>query len=318
VSHGQLGELRELGPGEFAVDWRAPEHLGDVGAARIVAELQRSGREASLELPLQPGPAVRIEVVSPPLEISADGQSEIELRARVVDAFGNALPAASLSARALGNVSDFRPDEDGLLQARYRAPKSGREQVDRVRLKVEPSGPSTVVPVRLLARAGGMRLSARLGVSHNFGLVTAPLSLLRLRLRLPILGGRAFAGAQTGWFGSSSERRDRDDIEDVRTSVSAVPALSLVGYAVPLGMLELVAGVEGGVIVARTRVESELTGSDERVATHPALGGFLGAELALGPGHLVAEAAWLHARATGSASGNLAGLQLSAGYGVDL
>jgi hypothetical protein len=123
---------------------------------------------------------------------------------------------------------------------------------------------------------------------------------------------------QSGWFGSSSERRDRDDLEDVRISVSAVPALSLVGYALPLGLLELVAGAQGGVAVARTRVESELTGPDERVATSAAVGGFLGAELPLGPGHLAAEAAWLHASATGSASGNLAGLQLSAGYGVDL
>lgn len=318
ASRGRLGKPQKLAPDEYSVEFRAPESLAQANREQIVVELLDSGLEASLELSLRAGPVARIELAPEPLALPADGESERLIRARVVDAFGNPIAGARLSARALGSVSPFRQGTEGYWEARYRAPRSPIERVDRVQLQVEPAGPTQTAPVRLFAKAGTLRLSARLGVSHNFGVLTTPLSLLRLSARLPVLDGRAFAGVQAGWFGGGTERRDLDDRVDVSTRVSAVPALLLAGYALPLGAVELTAGVEGGLVVAQTRIESELTGVDEQIAAHAAFGGFFGAEVALGPGHVALEAALLRASATGSASGNLAGLQLSGGYGVDL
>lgn len=315
---GQLGEPRKVGDGEFVVPWQAPQRLEGRDVARVSVHLPRSGVNSEFRVPLKAGPVARIEARFSRSWVVADGRGSVALHARALDSFGNPVRSARLIAYAFGVQSGLRVDEAGRGSALLRTPVVADARVARARVEAASTGVAGWVQIRLVPPGPRVEVSARVGLSHNLGWVAAPMSLIRLRAHLPFGDGAAFAGVQGGWFGGGSERASRAGSAAVRAGVSAVPALALAGYRLPLGPVELSGGVQGGVLFARTRAESAATGDTQEDVVPFAYGGFFAAQTSFGPGHILGEAAWLDAQTQGSVSGNIAGLQLSTGYALDL
>lgn len=109
ASRGEIA-LAEQAPGTFVGTWRLP--AGAPGEAIATARLRdEPGPSSTLTVTQSAGAAARIEVAGAPARANVDDDGPVALRLRVVDAAGNAVPAAPSVETTFGTVSPPVPVE---------------------------------------------------------------------------------------------------------------------------------------------------------------------------------------------------------------
>ena len=122
-------------------------------------------------------------------------------------------------------------------------------------------------------------------------------------------------GVEFGYYWSDTRSQDASGEEEVSTSVWVAPILARAIYSLPIKPVAPYLGIGVGTAIVGREVSSESTGTIGSKKAHFALSGILGADLALGPGQVVAELAYLYIVSNETVvQGNTGGLLATVGY----
>ena len=180
----------------------------------------------------------------------------------------------------------------------------------------------------------------RAGYATNFGRISSPLVMAEAEMRLPVLDDRLLLGLAGGFLwrflATSVSDADNDadngadsgadnDVafgEQVSITLWVVPLLLRAGFQIPVDImaldLRLRAGLAGGALIIGHSIKAPSAGFKRQLGVALAGMAFLGADMALGPGRAVVEAAYLYAPDSDNAlRGNFGGLHLLAGYSLE-
>ncbi len=176
---------------------RAPEQL--VGRAlEVVAHPRgRAQPHASLLVKLLPAAAAAV-VLDPPAAWVETG-SRLQLRARRIDRFGNAVPAqaAPVVFTAEGSLVAVRAQADGAWLATYLPPKRWTRPETEVEVRWGPSAARSRISI--LPRDTLFALSPKLGLLSNFARLTSPLAAIEASLRSDRFGPELGLAAEVSW-----------------------------------------------------------------------------------------------------------------------
>jgi hypothetical protein len=109
AKRGTIGSMQAAGPGVFTASYRAPEKVGE-GKDQI--EITSGPAPVAVELPVRPGPGVKLEIAFEPPAHTAGSRAPVRARASFVDAKGNAFPAGPATfASDFGSAKPLGPGE---------------------------------------------------------------------------------------------------------------------------------------------------------------------------------------------------------------
>ena len=312
TDRGQLGPVREIGPGVFQVPFRAPDRAG--GVATIRAALARHAPQTAA-IAVLAGPPAQIDLTATPAQVREAGDVRVE--AEVLDARGNVLPADGLRFWSDGGelvqqgaAATLRAAADGKSEVQVAAAVAGAEASIRVPLR-----PAQQAMAMREERADGIALGALLGGQSNLARANAGTMQAELAVHpglaavelLARAGVLQFAAARDVAAGpQTSALRGLSLLAGVRASLPLRGALSahaalLAGGLRTFGSLSVVDGPAAGF--------TQRTAQWGLVATAAA-----GASLRLGKGRAIAELQLSHAPGRGDLEGNLGGVGISVGY----
>jgi len=297
--------------------WTLPDALAGRATARARVRVALPGRReltADYVVSLVPGAAASIEAKLPgPLR--ADGDATGTIVARMLDRWGNPIDAA-LRARARGTVGTFVAHADG-ARASYVAPRAREAGDDPVEIYDPASGLSTRATVQLAPLPRRFSITPRAGYLSNLGRVAAPLVMLSAGMRLPVLRESVVADVAFGLYSTALDAMTPTG-EPVSGRLTTLPALARLAVHRPIQRFDLWAGAGAGIAIAWTRLSSPSAGTVRDQGGHLALTGFVGGATRVGPGSIVAEAAYLHATiADGPIAGRIGGVIGSAGFSLE-
>jgi hypothetical protein len=184
------------GAGEWTARLEVPAKFGGRTSVRVVA---RGESEASIDIPLAPGPPEHIEVMTGAVA-RADGDSPVGVKLAVTDQYGNAVPVTPALQIDTGSVSS--PDaRDGAYLATWKPPLLWER--GRASLIATAGSARAERQVDLLPRQHLLALSPQLGVLSNFSDVTSPVIGLEAALRSDRFGPLLEILGQLSWSFSS-------------------------------------------------------------------------------------------------------------------
>ncbi len=165
-----------------------------------------------------------------------------------------------------------------------------------------------------LPHAADLRWAAvSLGYSTNLGIVRAPSVKAQLGWRTPYWERSLVVGASVGFY-----RSENTDSTQVSLQLRAIPVVATIHYEQGGRAATIFGGVGAGVVYSIFKISSVQSGVREIRIARPVGGGFLGGRYPLGPGYLQLQGGyWLAPIDEPEVSGNLYGLALDLGYGVD-
>lgn len=318
ASSGEVLDLRKLSNTEYRARYRPSDAFGDVASATVSVRVEGLELSDEARVTLRPGAptAVALELRRPRLR--ADGASSSDLWVEVRDLGGNLTDVAPPTARAVGRVSEFRRKAVGQYVATYTAPASSRSFSDRVVVSAGDARGSEDADLQALDRP--LVASARAGYFTNFGRVSALTLSATGAMRMPF-EERLAVGVSVGYY-QYDEEDVGGDLGAVRIGVTSLPMTLQVVYEQPLGMFVPYVGAGGGLVVNWTQLSGELV-DRQSVVARPMAALMAGVTLPLRSettllGGLTAQLQY--ARATvdnGTVTGNLGGLDVTAGYQFD-
>jgi hypothetical protein len=307
---GTLGAPSPRSPTEIVASWELPTTFGDAREARVSVRT-RTPPELTGEttLALRPGTVTRLLITAPSVGLIA---------VTGFDAFGNRGASAKLSVRARGTVGELRQDPMGVYVAPYELPDdettSDEIFAQDLDTKVQTSEVLEIPrPIRWVSAA------ARVGYVTNIGRVRSLMAAVGVSSRLPWKTRTIAVGLEAAYWGNGADVADLRTAQDARASVSVVPLALRVSLEQPIRKVTPYVGAGIGAVFVRTRLSSPLLGELSRKSTVPGFAGFAGGTMRAGPGRAGVEVGYLSARVDdGITSGNCGGLQLTAGYRVDV
>lgn len=314
ASVGELAQTRVATREPVEIAWRLPHEL----AGRSQALLHVSGDvKQELAVTLAGGPAVALRARLDRAELPADGHATSALRVSASDSYGN--PASvQLTAECLGELSEFRHTGAGEYEADYRA-LYGETGVDELRVTDRATGLVASTQLQLSPAGGRFALAARAGYLTNFARVSAPLGILQLAYRTPLLGDKLRFSALAGYYQSQASVGTQGSSPPLDVNVWAVPLLLRAEYSLSFGVVDVGPVLGAGMLGAQSRISSTDTGNfyDRHFVLLLAAGA--GGAVALGPGRVCAELSyWAASFDKTTISDNAGGVNLSLGYEVSL
>ncbi|HKU36708.1 MAG TPA: hypothetical protein VJR89_01140 [Polyangiales bacterium] len=313
---GKLAATRGESTSVFETRWTVPAGFEGRSSAKLSVRAGKLSTQA--QLALVPGPVAALRAELSGDDLLADGRSRATLRVLTLDAHDNRVDGVQLAASSRGKLSEFRRLEAGHYACDYVAPLSHHNADDAIALQVPGSAAATHVRVALRGLRTPLVLGARGGYASNFAKVGGPLAAVFAAYRPAFAGQRILLGVDLGFQHSSNAESSLDE-EAIALRVDALPLLARVGYVLPVGDLELSLLAGAGVVLAKTSIESESTGSVSEASTSFAWSGAARCALPIGPGAALVELGYLHSAAAGEVvSGNLGGAQVTLGYAVDV
>jgi len=319
VDLGEVSEIEQLEDGSYRAAWMLPDRFN--GRQHATARLE-VGTEVPLVVEattlLVAGTPAALKAQVTRAMLRADGRSQTELEVTALDSYGNRTEVPEVHVSARGHVTPFTKRSDGTAVARYIAPRQYDSVPDQVVVSARDDDFSATVPVVLRAVPRRFLAAARLGYVTNLGRVSSPLVAADLFVRLPIWNERTLVGIETGYYSSAATAASDDGTENVALDVDGVPVLARAAYQHKLGPIDLHAGGGIGAILAGTSVASDDAGETSARDPRLTFGALLGAAHKIGPGRAVLETAYWHApMEEGGVRGNVGGLALSGGYGLE-
>ncbi len=314
---GQVSKLRHIKEGIYRADWTLPNGFMGKQTARITAgAISVSTITTQADLALQPGPISRIEASTSDKSIHADGKSTTHIQLRAFDAFDNPVEKAGFTAKAEGTLSRFEKNEnDSSFVATYTAPKRERQFRDTIVVRDKTTDVKAETTIILTSTRPPLALGPRVGYINNFGKISSVVFAADIAYCLPFLKRNLSVGLEAGFHFSNIEEKDAGDDEQVKTSTKVVPILARVAFQIPWKLFAFYSGVSGGVAITHIDEESESAGHQADRAAHGTIMGLMGADVTLGPGRVIIEAAYMHTFEKDSKmEGNRGGLLITAGY----
>jgi hypothetical protein len=318
VDLGTISELEMVSHEQFRATWTVSDEFGGKTAATLrVRTTVASALDGRSTIALRAGAVARLEVNADREGLRADGHATAQVRVAGIDEFGNPVQAMQLSTRAGGRVGAFVSDGDTLV-ATYTAPVRYERDVDRISVVDSSSGVEASLSVELHPIARRFMASVRLGYLTNLGMVSSAVAAADVALRLPFSSRQLSAGVETGYYASTNVQPRDDGAEDVEVAVRAVPLLARIIYDIELESVAVYGGVGAGVLFAWRRIESASTGMRATSGPRPTATAIVGVRVELGPGLAIVEGAYWYSPISDDAlEGNIGGLRLTGGYGLD-
>ncbi|MDB4970762.1 MAG: hypothetical protein JWN44_6451 [Myxococcales bacterium] len=299
--------------------WRLADQLAGRTHATVHARTTSPSLTAELTVPLAAGPVAHVRLARGRGALVADGKSRTRIAIAVEDAFGNPARAETLAAAAHDAALPVTVTADGSASVDYVAPPAGRAVDDQVTVRDPESGATASLAMRLQPPPRPFSLGARLGYLANFGKISAPLVLVDADWHPRWLRRRLALGLAAGFYQASHRESDAATSGSLTLTVTGLPILARLGYALPLGRFGLYAGAGVGLLVAYVATRSTVGGSDATTSVLGAFEAHLGGDVGVGFGRLVVEADFLYAPdSSGAITGNFGGLAVTAGYRVGL
>jgi hypothetical protein len=314
---GTLSELEPVTEFEYRATWHLPDELGGATEASIRAAAREPILDARGVVALGPAGVSRLVASMSRGWVRADGMDDLTIRVEAFDRFGNRTAASGVSARGIGRVSPFEVG-DGASVAVYTAPVRYEAGQDSVMVQHAESETTTSVVVDLRPIARRFRTNARAGLTTNFGAIATAVLAADVSMRLAMASRRISVGVESGYYASSTSELRDDGAEQVELSATVVPLIARAAYHLDYLPVEIYGGVGLGVLLAKTQVQSPDSGM--RVVSKPRFvaTGVAGARKSVGPGALLAEVAyWYSAVDDAGLEGNIGGLRVTGGYGID-
>ncbi|MCP4674030.1 MAG: porin family protein [Deltaproteobacteria bacterium] len=314
---GEVSGVRTVSQGRYAATWTLPDRLSGKREAVIKAHAVSNpdiGAKKAVEL--RPGPVSRIKLQVKDWIVTADGKSTTGVTASVFDEFENAVPGVSLVAEADGEVSQFEDDDgDGVYQAVYTAPQRDVRGKDTITVRKKDGDVIATTDISLWAGRPPLALGPRIGFATNFGMISSAVFAADFGYALPFLERNLSIGFEVGYYWSDAKQTSEDDSEKIETSVWGLPLLARIAYQIPVVPFAFYFGIGGGLVVSHAETVSKSAGRSASLKALPTIAGFGGADVALGPGRVVLEVAYLHTFTRGlDVMGNLGGLVITVGY----
>ncbi len=314
---GVLGPLVERAPGRYEAEFRLPPG-GDPIAITARADDDAASRASCAVVP-PPAVLVALDVAVDRAEW-APGGGPVEVTVTPRWDRPPARAAEVALATDLGALSPQRLLPDGRITARWTFPDGAGPA--RATVTARAGERSAAAQVALQAAPPRARprvaVAAHLGYLTNFARVQAPFAAAELAVRLPPWRRAISLGLLVGWWGASTSGTASDGSERVDASISTVPLLARAAVQLPLERVGVYLGATGGALVVRSAASSPSAGTSAATDVVGAGGGFVAADLHLGPGRLGAEVAYLYGALSGGAvSGNVAGLAATLAYRLE-
>jgi hypothetical protein len=317
ASLGIVGPVERTATGRYAARLELPDHFGGASAAKLSATAGPVSAEQHVWL--VPGPADRVELAPAKATLVSDGTETLDVRATVVDRFGN--PVAAPLTAAAGQVT---PQGRGKFLVRYTPPRSLRAGSSA--LEISAAGLTSRAELRLLAAPARLTLAPKLGMASNLGAATAPSAAVEGGAWTRLFDQNAGALAEAGWF--LVARRgviEGGALAGRSASVIAhfVPLTASVAWWSPVGeALWLRASGGGGatLISSSAGIDGQPTVVEGQVVPSANASLAIGRS-SVGPGAPFAEARlWWHGRAgtANNLDGALVLLSLTVGYRFDV
>ncbi len=316
---GEVSRVRTTSRGQYVATWTLPSNLSGKREAVIKAHaVSNPDTNAKETIGLKPGPVSRIDLSTEDWIVTADGKSTTGVTASVFDEFENTIPKVSLQVEAEGSVSQLEDDDgDGVYHAVYTSPRRdvrGKDTIT-VRKKGEEGDIEATTAINLWAGRPPLALGPRVGFATNFGKISSVVFAADFGYALPFLERNLSVGFEVGYYWSDAKQTSEDDAEKIETSVWGLPLLARIAYQIPVVPFAFYFGIGGGLVVSHAETESESAGKSASLEALPTISGFGGADVALGPGRVVLEIAYLHTFTQGlDIKGNLGGLVITVGY----
>lgn len=317
ASIGVVSNVSAVSETQYTATWQLPDDLGGRTRAELRVASVEPALDADATIELVAGDVASLVVSASRGWVRADGDDTIEVRVEAIDRFGNRSSSADLSARADGRVHQLVRG-DGQWVGAYSGPKRYTSGTDSVTVRDGASGAEGLVRIELRPMARRFRASARAGFGTNLGALSSAVVALDVGMRLPFARQRVSVGVESGYYsGSASQERD-DGAERVDLSATVVPLIGRAVYDVEGLPFALYGGGGAGVLLASTRIESPSSGMRKVSEPRFVVCGVVGARKKLGPGLAVAEVGyWYSAIDDAGMSGNIGGVRLTGGYGLE-
>ncbi len=176
---------------------RAPEHLA--GRALEVVAHPRGRPEPRATLAVKLLPATASAVVLDPPDARVQTGSRLQLRARRIDRFGNAVPApaAPVAFTAEGSIVAVHAQPDGAWLATYLPPSRWTRSETEIEVRWGPSAARSRISI--LPRDSLVAVSPKLGLLSNFARLTSPLAAIEVALRSDRFGPELGLSAEASW-----------------------------------------------------------------------------------------------------------------------
>lgn len=331
--------VEDAGEGRYTVEILPARIDPPENARAVTARLSCEEASAEVSLELAPWEPARIEVEPTDLELVADGIATTSMTLRALDREGRAMPHIQPEASAaLGEVASVTAvEDDGSFLLRYVAPKreygASRDEpppTAHETITIEAGGVEEQVSLVLTEVPGRhwspeLFVEAGVGVRTNLGALAGPELVANAGLRIARVGPAEVRGGL--WTGLSHQTGSLEPLgsadQGAEVRISTVPLMASASAYVPLDEWSFGAGVGAGLMLAPGTVS--LAGSDDvhidSVAR--AMGARLSIERRAGPGKFVSSMALVsssirHGRDDLDVSGQVGGLGVTIGYGLDL
>ncbi len=317
---GRVSSLIRESETEFVGTWTLPDSFEGLERASVTIRSQGQAKlNTTRDLQLKAGPSSTLNLRATSKTLNADGASKTTVIATLKDSFGNGVAGTPPKGEGAETLGAFTPTKEaGRYVAVYQSPRSYSAKNVALIVREPSTGLESNLSIALVPSKKRFVTDLRLGYTTNNGIVKAPNGSLAFALRLPLGKHYGVVGAHVGLFRSSSTEAT-DDGSNLRLQVLGTPIMATLAYERVLRHFALYGGGGGGVVYSRTKLSSMNTGSRTVVKFVFGGGGFLGARLPLGPGHLVSQVSyWTAPIDDQGVSGDLMGLAFEAGYGFDL
>jgi hypothetical protein len=317
---GSVSSLRRQTATEFVATWQIPDGFEGLSRASVAVKSKGQAKlTATAKVDLKAGSLTTFKLRSTRKVVAADGASTTRVIATLQDSYGNGVVGTPPTAMSSGSLGTFRSSEaPGTYVAVYQSPRSYSAKNVSLLVREPVTGMESTLSIGLIPAKRRLVADIRLGYTSNNGIVKSPSGSLALGWRIPIGKHYGVIGGHGGVFRSSSTEAT-DDGSTLDLEVFGAPMMGTLAYERVLRHLTVYAGVGGGVVYSRTKLDSMNTGTRTVVKLAPGGGALFGARVPLGPGHLVSQLSyWTAPIDSEGVEGDLLGLAFEAGYGFDL
>ncbi len=317
---GTVSSLVRQSDTKFVGTWTLPDGFEGLEEATVTVSSQDQAKlNTKGALELKAGPSSTLSLRATARSLRADGASKTKIIATLKDSYGNGVARTPPMGEGAPTLGAFTPTKEaGRYVAVYQAPRSYSAKRVSLTVREPTAGLASNLSIALVPSKKRIVTDLRLGYTTNNGIVKAPIGSLAVALRIPLGRHYGAIGTHAGLFRSSSTEAT-DEGSSLGLEVVGAPVMATLAYERVLRHFTLYGGAGGGVVYSRTKLNSMNTGSRTVVKFVPGGGGFVGARLPLGPGHLVSQVSyWTAPIDDEGVRGDLMGLALEAGYGFDL
>lgn len=318
----EFGEISPFVPqtvDTYQAEWRLPAQLMGRQKARLSVTTESAHPvQGELVLLLRPGAPATLKAAFETPSLKADGRSETQLIATVLDANGNPVDAKLEVNEGEGRLTPFATKSTGVYSATYEAPESATRTGDDITIRVASSSVMTGVHVALMPTFHRFRVWGGIGYSSNFGRVSGPMASIGAGLRLPWMGERLSAGLDASFLSSAMTTPDSSGQEEVTLRMTILPLAARVTYEFPFSRFKPYVGAGAGMGAVQVAYSSPSAGEYRHLRMPSLFLGNAGVLVRIGPGLAWFELAYRHMSLNmAEISGNVGGFSATAGYAYE-